>query len=153
MRRPFGLHIRANQPASLQGFTSLPDLDCHRGPVVRRCGWKSLRFSLLKHTESPRTRYPHRVISPPAAVIFHGHRGIPLPARMNGPSLNVRHDERADRAVIAAESDTHMTKVVLAGLHLLTREQVARWNVKPAGNCLHQLIAGHGKAIHIAAAG
>jgi len=55
--------------------------------------------------------------------------------------------------VIAAVSDTHMAKVVLTGLDLLTREQVACWNVKPAGNCLHQLIAGHGKAIHIAAAG
>jgi hypothetical protein len=44
-------------------------------------------------------------------------------------------------------------QVVHTGLDLLTREQVACWNVKPAGNCLHQLIAGHGKAIHIATAG
>ena len=69
------------------------------------------------------------------------------------PLLNVRHDERTDRAVIAAVSDTHMAMMILTGLDLLTREQVACWNVKPTGNCLHQLIAGHGKAIHIAAAG
>ena len=69
------------------------------------------------------------------------------------PLLNVRHDERTDRAVIAAVSNTHMAMMILTGLDLLTREQVACWNVKPTGNCLHQLIAGHGKAIHIAAAG
>ena len=86
-------------------------------------------------------------------VVFHDHRTIAVPARMNGPSLNVRHDERADRAVIAAVSDTHMAMMILTGSDLLMREQVACWNVKPAGNCLHQLIAGHGKAIHIAAAG
>ena len=134
-------------------FTSLPDLDCHRGPALRRRGWKYLRFSLLKQTKSPRTGNPHRVISPPAAVIFHDHPRYSCACSDERPLLNVRHDERADRAVIAAESDTHMTKVVLAGLHLLTREQVARWHVKPARNCLHQLIAGHGKAIHIATAG
>ena len=69
------------------------------------------------------------------------------------PLLSVWHDERADRAVIAALSDTHMAVVILTGLDLLTPEQVACWNVKPAGNCIHQLIAGYGKAIHIAAAG
>jgi hypothetical protein len=84
---------------------------------------------------------------------FTTTRAIAVPARMNGPCLNVRHDERAERAVIAAVSDTHMAKVVLTGLHLITREQVACWNVKPAGDCLNQLIAGHGKATHIAAAG
>ena len=55
--------------------------------------------------------------------------------------------------MIAAVSDTHMAMMILTGSDLLTREQVACWNVKPAGICLHQLIAGHGKAIHIAAAG
>jgi len=50
-------------------------------------------------------------------------------------------------------SNTDMAMMILTGLNLLTREQVARWHVKPARNCLHQLIAGHGKAIQIAAAG
>jgi hypothetical protein len=103
--------------------------------------------------ESPRTGNPHRVISPPAAVIFHDHPRHSCACSDERPLLNVRHDERTDRAVIAAASDTHMAMMILTGLDLLTREQVACWNVKPAGNCLHQLIAGHGKAIHIAAAG
>ena len=64
-----------------------------------------------------------------------------------------RSCRRADRAVIAVVSNTHMAMMILTGLDLLTPEQVACWNVKPAGNCLHQLIAGHGKAIQIAAAG
>src|SRR6476620_12556823 len=68
------------------------------------------------------------------------------------PLLNVRHDERTDRAVIAAVSDTHMAMMILTGSDLLTREQVACWNVKPAGNRLHQLIAGDRETIHIAAA-
>jgi hypothetical protein len=46
-----------------------------------------------------------------------------------------------------------MAMVILTWLDLLTPEQVACRDVEPAGNCLHQLIAGHGKAIHIAAAG
>ena len=42
--------------------------------------------------------------------------------------------------------------VILTGLDLLTREQVSCWKVKPTGNCFHQLIAGDGETIHIAAA-
>ena len=49
--------------------------------------------------------------------------------------------------------EAHMTMVILTRLDLLTLEQVACWDVEPAGNCLHQLIAGDGEAIHIAAAG
>ena len=67
--------------------------------------------------------------------------------------LHVWHDERADRAVIAPMPEAHMTMVILTRLDLLTLEQVACWDVEPAGNCLHQLIAGDGEAIHIAAAG
>ena len=107
----------------------------------------------MKQIESPRTGNPHRVISPPAAVIFHDHPRYSCACSDERPLLNVRHDERTDRAVIAAVSDAHMAMMILTGLDLLTREQVACWNVKPTGNCLHQLIAGHGKAIHIAAAG
>jgi hypothetical protein len=46
-----------------------------------------------------------------------------------------------------------MAMVVLTGLHLFTLERVAGRNIEPAGNCFHQLIAGDGEAIHIAAAG
>jgi len=46
-----------------------------------------------------------------------------------------------------------MAIVVLTRLHLLTLEHVAGRDVEPAGNRLHQLIAGDRKAIHIAAAG
>ena len=35
---------------------------------------------------------------------------------------------------------------------LLRLEQVARRDIEPAGNCLHQFIAGDGETIHIAAA-
>ena len=52
-----------------------------------------------------------------------------------------------------AVTDAHMAMVILTGLYLLSVEQVTGRDVKPAGNCLHQLIAGDGKAIHIAAAG
>ena len=52
-----------------------------------------------------------------------------------------------------AVPDAHMTMVILTGLYLLSVEQVTGRDVKPAGKCLHQLIAGDGKAIHIAAAG
>jgi len=68
------------------------------------------------------------------------------------PLLNVRHDERTDRAVIAL-SDAHMAMMIPTRLDLITREQVSRWNIKPARNSLHQLIAGDGKTIYIAAAG
>ena len=68
------------------------------------------------------------------------------------PLLNVRHDERTDRAVIAL-SDAHMAMMIPTRLDLITREQVSRWNIKPAENSLHQLIAGNGITIHIAAAG
>jgi hypothetical protein len=46
-----------------------------------------------------------------------------------------------------------MAMVILTGLYLLNVEQVPGRDVEPAGNCLDQLIAGDGKAIHIAAAG
>ena len=46
-----------------------------------------------------------------------------------------------------------MAVVVLTRLYLLRVEHVTGWDVEPAGNCLHQLIAGHWKAIHVAAAG
>ena len=58
--------------------------------------------------------------------------------------LHVRHDERTDRAVIAV-TDAHMAMVILTGLYLLSVEQVTGRDVKPAGNCLHQLIAGDGE--------
>jgi len=66
--------------------------------------------------------------------------------------LHVRHDERADRAVVTAAAEAHMAMVILTRLDLLMLEQVACWDVEPAGYCLHQLIAGDGEAIHIAAA-
>ena len=67
--------------------------------------------------------------------------------------LNVRHDERADRAVITSVPETHMAMVVLTWLHLFALEQVAGRDIEPAGTCLHQLITGDREAIHIAAAG
>ncbi len=45
-----------------------------------------------------------------------------------------------------------MAVVVLTRLHLLTVEQVASRDVKPARTRLHQLIAGNREAIHVAAA-
>ena len=44
-----------------------------------------------------------------------------------------------------------MAAVVLTWLHLLSVEQVTCRDAEPAVNRLHQLIAGDGKAIHIAA--
>src|SRR6516165_5413466 len=76
----------------------------------------------------------------------------PARAMDERPLLHVRHDERTDRAVIAL-SDAHMAMMIPTRLDLITREQVSRWNIKPAGNSLHQLIAGNGITIHIAAAG
>ena len=55
--------------------------------------------------------------------------------------------------MIAAVPDAHMAMVILTRLHLLTVEQVPGRDIEPAGNRLHQLIAGHWKAIQIAAAG
>ena len=46
-----------------------------------------------------------------------------------------------------------MAMVVLTWLHLFTLEQVASWDIEPAGNRLHQLVAGYREAIHIAATG
>src|SRR5262245_4287205 len=46
-----------------------------------------------------------------------------------------------------------MAVVVLTRLHLLTLEQVAGRDVRPARTCLHQLIAGDWETIHVAAAG
>jgi hypothetical protein len=42
---------------------------------------------------------------------------------------------------------------VLTRLHLLTLEQIAGWDIEPAGNRFHQLVAGDREAIHIPAAG
>jgi hypothetical protein len=86
-------------------------------------------------------------------VVLHDHPRHSCAWSDERPILNVWHDERTDRAVIAAVSDTNMAMMILTGLDLLPREQVPCWNVKPAGNRFHQLIADHGKAIHIAAAG
>jgi hypothetical protein len=72
--------------------------------------------------------------------------------RWNNP-LYVRHDERADRTVITAVSKAHMAMEVLTRLHLLTLEEVAGWDIEPAGKRFHQLIAGDREAIHIPAAG
>ena len=47
-------------------------------------------------------------------------------------TLHVRHDERADRAVTNADSEAHMTVIVLTRLYLLRFEQVAGWDVEPA---------------------
>ena len=75
-------------------------------------------------------------------------------ARQFGNSpLYVRHDERADRTVITAVSKAHMAMEVLTRLNLLTLEQVAGWDIEPAGNRVHQLIAGDREAINIPAAG
>ena len=60
---------------------------------------------------------------------------------------------RADRAVFAAASEAYVAMVVLTRLHLLTLEQVAGRDVKPARTRLHQLIAGDREAIDVAAAG
>ena len=67
------------------------------------------------------------------------------------PPLHVRHDKRADRAVITVP-EAHMAMVILTRPDLLRLEQVTCRDVEPAGTCLHQLIAGDGKTIHIAAA-
>jgi len=67
--------------------------------------------------------------------------------------LYIRHDERADRAVITAVPEAHMTMPILARLDLLALEQAVCRNIEPAGNRLHQLIAGDREAINIAAAG
>jgi hypothetical protein len=64
-------------------------------------------------------------------------------------ALRVRHDERADRAVITAAPEAYMAMVVLTRLHLLTPEQVAGRDVEPARARVHQLIAGDREAIHL----
>ena len=46
----------------------------------------------------------------------------------------------------------HTWQVILTRLNLLALEKVACRDVEPAGNCLHQLIAGNREAIHVAAA-
>jgi hypothetical protein len=87
-----------------------------------------------------------------------GHAGIlqpvlVLPTLADDRPLHIRHDERADRAVFAAAPEAYVAMVVLTRLHLLTLEQVAGRDVKPARTRLHQLIAGDREAIHVAAAG
>ena len=66
--------------------------------------------------------------------------------------LHIRHDERANGAVIAAMSKTHMAVEVLTRLHLLTLKEVAGGDIEPTGDGFHQLVAGNREAIHIAAA-
>ena len=73
----------------------------------------------------------------------------PIPA---AGLLKVRHDERADRAVITAVPEAYMAIVILTRLDLLTPELVTCRDVEPAVTCLHQLIACDGEAILIAAA-
>jgi hypothetical protein len=48
--------------------------------------------------------------------------------------------------------EAHMAMVILTRLHLLTLEQVAGWDVEPAGDRLYQLLTGDRETIHIAAA-
>jgi hypothetical protein len=78
-----------------------------------------------------------------------------VPSRFGNwrPELHVRHDERADRAVINSATETHMAMVVLTWLHLFTLEQVASRDIEPAGNRFHQLVTDDWEAIDIAAAG
>jgi len=54
--------------------------------------------------------------------------------------------------MITAAPEAHMAMVVLTRLHLLMLEQAARLDVEPAGTRFHQLIAGDGEAIYVAAA-
>jgi hypothetical protein len=94
--------------------------------------------------------------SGPAWVHEIKHDGYRLIARRNGDRVRLytrrgfnwadcyprivdalRSLRAQNRAVIAVVSNTHMAMMILTGLDLLTREQVAHWNVKPAGNCLH----------------
>src|SRR6516165_7864012 len=86
-----------------------------------------------------------------------GHSGIlqpllVLPTREGDRPLHIRYDERADRAAFAAAPEAYMAMGVLTRLHLLTLEQVAGRDIKPARTRLHQLIAGDREAIHVAAA-
>ena len=86
----------------------------------------------------------------PPILTGTNHAGI-VPSE-SAISLHVRHDERADRAVITAAPETNMAMVVLTRLHLLALEQIASRDVEPAGSRLHQLIAGDRKTIYVAAA-
>jgi hypothetical protein len=72
-----------------------------------------------------------------------------LPTLAGDRLLNIRHDERADRAVLTALPEAYVAMAVLTRLHLLTLEQVAGRDVKPARTRLHQLIAGDREAIHV----
>src|SRR6516165_3245079 len=119
-------------------------------PEISEC---SNYFRLLRHSGPlagpPAARRRLRLLLPrpceQALIVSDGPRWT--------TPLNVRRDERADRAVITSAPETHMAMVVLTWLHLFSLEEVAGWDIKPAGTCLHQLVAGDGKAIHIAAAG
>src|SRR5262249_19742839 len=87
-----------------------------------------------------------------------GHSGIlqpllVLPTREGERSLHIRHDERADRGMLAAAPEAYMAMLVLTRLHLFMLEHVTGRDVKPARTRLHQLIAGDREAIHVAAAG
>jgi hypothetical protein len=65
------------------------------------------------------------------------------------PPVHVRHDKRANRAVITMP-EAHMAMVILT--RLLTLEQVAGWDVEPAGDRFYQLLTCDRETIHIAAA-
>src|SRR6516164_9018986 len=107
------------------------------------------RIAFETHQPGPRCRISNckRSVS--------GHAGIlqpvlVLPTLAGDRPLHIRHDERADRAVVAAAPEAYVAMGVLTRLHLLTLEQV---DVKLARTRLHQLIAGDREAIHVAAAG
>jgi hypothetical protein len=75
--------------------------------------------------------------------LVSGHAGIlqpvlVLPTLVGDCLLHIRHDERADRAMFAAVPKAYVAMVVLTRLHLLTLEQVAGRDVKPARTRLHQ---------------
>jgi hypothetical protein len=130
-------------------------IDDRQRKLVQQRAARFLRGNAIADGNPRTVEMPTRDAHLPSALqlIFHDHPRHSCSCSDERPLLNVRHDERTDRAVIAAVSETHMAMMILTGLDLLTREQAACWNVKPARNCLHQLIAGHRKAIHIAAAG
>ena len=52
------------------------------------------------------------------------HEVVPMQADQAGRLLYIRHDERADRAMITAVPEAHMTMPILARLDLLTLERL-----------------------------
>src|SRR5262245_35613923 len=117
----------------------------------------------LYHARSSRGAFGPRPQGPRCRISnckrsVSGHAGIlqpvlVLPTLAGDRPLHIRYDERADRAVFAPASEAYMATGVLTRLHLLTLEQVAGRDIKPARTRLHQLIAGDREAIYLAAAG